>query len=68
MDPDYDPNPPDAAIDALLQLQGRVAGDVIQLGSETWAIHGTIPVDGEVIVAEFREPGEARAALDRFGA
>ena len=56
-------DPPEAAIDALLEQQARLAGDVIQLRPDTWALHATIPVDGEVIVAEFVREDEARAVL-----
>ena len=37
--------------------------DVIPIDSHTWAIHGFIPVDGEVILAEFHTREDANAAL-----
>jgi hypothetical protein len=55
---------------ALLFLQeltqAVVAGQVIEIGSGTWAIHGDIPVDREVIMAQFNTYDEARIALDAF--
>ena len=37
--------------------------DVIEIDAETWAIHGFIAYDGEVIAAEFASEEEAWAAL-----
>jgi hypothetical protein len=50
-------------LDALLYQQTQVAGDVIEVGPHTWAIHGVIPVDGDVILGEFDSPQDAHAAL-----
>jgi hypothetical protein len=38
--------------------------DVVPIGPHTWAIHGSIPVDGEVILAEFDTEEDATAALE----
>jgi hypothetical protein len=65
-EPEHHLDPPEAAIDALLLQQARLAGDVIEVEHDTWAIHATIPVDGEVIVAEFRRPEAAREALSHY--
>ena len=46
----------------------RVAGDVVEISANTWAIHGIIPVDGDVIVAEFGTYAEARDALNSISA
>jgi hypothetical protein len=48
---------------ALLGSNAAIAGDVVQLGHQTWAIHGSIPVDGEVILAEYASRDDATAAL-----
>jgi hypothetical protein len=48
----------------LLAEDAEVAGDIAEIGSAAWAIHGHIPVDGEVILAEFGSFEEARAVLD----
>jgi hypothetical protein len=54
---------PEVFLDALLYEQTQVAGDVIEVGPHTWAIHGVIPVDGDVIIGEFDSPQDAHAAL-----
>lgn len=59
---------PEVVLDALLTQQARVAGDVLAVASDTWAIHGVIPVDGEVILAEYGSEAEARAVLDSLAA
>ena len=51
----------------LLDDRVYVAGDVVEVSLGVWAIHGSIPVDGEVILAEFAVPEEARSVLDRLG-
>lgn len=55
---------PEVVLDALLTQQARIAGDVIEIEEHTWAVHGVIPVDGDVILAEFDRPEDARALLD----
>jgi len=47
----------------LVNSHTAIAGDIVQLGISTWAIHGSIPVDGEVLLAEYSSFEEARAAL-----
>ena len=54
-------------LEQLLDARVLVAGDVIEVSLGVWAIHGSIPVDGEVILAEFALPDEARSVLDRLG-
>jgi hypothetical protein len=39
-------------LDALLNQASRVAGDIVEIQPNTWAIHGVIPVDGDVILGE----------------
>jgi hypothetical protein len=57
---------PEAVIDALLHQQARLAGDIVQIDEETWALHATIPLEGEVIVAELHGADEARSLLARW--
>jgi hypothetical protein len=62
--------PPDSQLLFLQELIAEhacIAGDVVEIGPHTWAIHGSIAVDGDVIVAEFNRPDEAKAVLDRLG-
>jgi hypothetical protein len=57
---------PEAVIDALLQQQARLAGDLVQIDEETWALHATIPLKGDEIVAEVQGAEAARSLLDRW--
>jgi hypothetical protein len=41
-----------------------IAGDILQVASGLWAVHGVIPVDGDVLMAEFDSYAEARRTLD----
>ncbi len=45
-----------------------VAPDVIEVGPYAWAIHGVIPVGGDVIMAEFETETEAKQALGALAA
>jgi hypothetical protein len=63
--------PPDAPGDLALTHLLRTApadvnGDVIEISTETWAIHGYIAYDGDVLLAEYDNPNDARAALGRL--
>jgi hypothetical protein len=40
------------------------ASGLAPIGEETWAIYGSIPVDREVIVAEFDSRADAESALE----
>jgi hypothetical protein len=50
----------------LLEEHATISGDIIEVGTNTWALHGSIPVDGEVIVAEYDSPDQARRVLDEL--
>jgi hypothetical protein len=47
----------------LVSSHKVVAGDIVQIGLTRWGIHGSFPVDGEVLVAEYSSFEEASAAL-----
>jgi hypothetical protein len=53
-------------IEYLIQVHARVARDVVQIAPSTWAIHGPIAVDGEVIMAEFSSRDAADVAIDQL--
>jgi hypothetical protein len=55
-------------VDALLREEARIAGDLIEIVPHTWAIHGSILVDGDVILAEFERQETARAVLEQLRA
>jgi len=40
----------------------------IEIDPHTWAIHGSIPVGGEAILAEFANKADAEAALELLSA
>jgi hypothetical protein len=67
-EPDVPP-PPDrrvAFLEELLDEHATIAGDIIELDAHTWAIHGSIAVDGDEILAEFDTEDQARMALDEL--
>ena len=47
----------------LVNSHTEVAGDVLRIGPTTWAIYGSIPVDGGVLIAEYGSFEEATAVL-----
>ena len=62
----------DESADRQLQLlrafagaNAPIAGDLAKVADDIWAIHGVIPVDGEVIMAEFGSYDRARAVLEQ---
>jgi hypothetical protein len=59
---------PELVVDALLRHGALIAGGVLQISADTWAVHGSIPMDGEVILAEFDRPEMASTVLDQLAA
>ncbi len=57
-----------AFLQELLAQRATISGDVIAVGAHTWAIHGSISVDGEVIMAEYDNPDQARLVLGELSA
>ncbi len=55
-------------LEELVEEHATVAGDVVEIDTHTWAIHGSIAVDGDVIMAEFDTQDEARAVLNELAA
>jgi hypothetical protein len=54
-------------LESLVDAHAHVAGDVLQIEVGTWALHGTIPVDGEVLLARYESREEATRVLARLG-
>jgi hypothetical protein len=52
----------------LLEDRATIAADIVEVDSQTWAIHGVIPVGGDVIMAEFETQDEAKAVLGELSA
>jgi hypothetical protein len=61
--PDQRGERPETLIDLILHHHPRLDQDLFQMDAQMWAIHGYIPVDGEVILAEFDHRETARAIL-----
>jgi hypothetical protein len=51
---------------SLIEQHAAIAGDVIQIAAHRWAIYGAIPVDGNVLVAEYDTVEEAQGVLRRL--
>ena len=60
----------DAAEKVIQQVRDEhvAVSGVIAIANEIWAIYGFIPVDGEILVAEFDNRADADWALDRIAA
>ena len=54
-------------ISNLIDARITLAGYVVQIGPQSWAIPGTIPVDGNVLVAEFASSGKTPQRDPRRG-
>jgi hypothetical protein len=55
-------------LEELAEEHATIAGDVIEIDAHTWAIHGSIAVDGDVIMAEYETEEHARIVLGELGA
>jgi hypothetical protein len=58
---------PDRQLQFLLNLvddKAFIDGDVLEISDNTWAIHGEIAVEGEILMAEFDTYDQARNALE----
>jgi hypothetical protein len=52
-------------VEVLIDEHASVDCNLVQIG-ETWAIHGLVAVDGDVIMAEFGNQEDAEEALQRI--
>ena len=52
----------------LMEDRATIAADIFEVDPHTWAIHGVIPVGGDVIMAEFETQDEAQAVLGELSA
>lgn len=55
-------------LEELVAERATIAGDILELDPNTFAIHGTIAVDGDVIMAEYDTEAHARTVLDQLTA
>jgi hypothetical protein len=58
-----DQDPQLELLEELVEEHATIAGDVLEIDAHTWAIHGSIAVDGDVIMAEYESEGHARIVL-----
>jgi hypothetical protein len=59
---------PEMLVDSILHQHPRLDHDLFQIDAQVWAILGYIPVDGEVILAEFDRRETAMALLAQLAA
>jgi hypothetical protein len=50
----------------LVEENASIARDVLQVGERLWVIHGYIPVDCDVLMAEFDNYEEAARVLSQL--
>ena len=62
-DPAAEPDRELVFLEELVEEHATIAGDVIEIDTHTWAIHGSIAVDGDVIMAEFDSEEHAQTVL-----
>jgi hypothetical protein len=55
-------------VEALVDEHVQVSCRLVPIDEHTWAIEGSIAVDGEVILAEFDNPEDAELALEELAA
>lgn len=55
-------------LEQLIEDRATIAADVVEVDRHTWAIHGVIPVGGDVIMAEFGTEDEAKTVLGKLSA
>jgi hypothetical protein len=55
-------------VQVLVDEHVRVSCYLVPIDDETWAIRGSIAVDGEVIVAEFHDRTHAEFAVEQLSA
>ena len=70
LDPTRHDLPPSeqGVIQVLVDEHVHVSCQLVPIDDHTWAIRGSIAVDGEVILAEFDNPEDAERALEELAA
>ena len=49
-----------------ISMPAGFTGDGLPVGNNLWAVHGYIPVDGEVLMAEFDSYDQAASTLEQL--
>jgi hypothetical protein len=55
-------------VQVLMDEHVHVSCQLVPIDEQTWAIRGSIAVDGDVILAEFDNPDDAELALEELAA
>ena len=55
-------------VQELIDEHIHASRDIVPIDDQTWALHGVIAVDGEVIIAEFDDRADAESALEQVAA
>ena len=55
-------------LEELVEEHASVSGEVVEVDTNTWAIHGSVAVDGDVIMAEYSSESQARFVLEELRA
>jgi hypothetical protein len=66
----YDPRGPQAhrqlqSLGELLEEHALLDGDVLEIRTDIWALHGVYPFAGQVLMAAFDSYDEAKHVLDQ---
>jgi hypothetical protein len=61
-------DPEQRIVRELIDEHVHVSCNVVVIDDHTWAIHGLIAVDGDVILAEFDDPAAAESVLGQHSA
>ena len=67
MSPPYD-DPSERQLEflrVLLEENAWINDDILEISQEAWMIHGDFPYNGDVPMAVFDSPDEARHVLDQ---
>jgi hypothetical protein len=60
------PEAEERIVETLIEEHVHVSCELLPLDEHTWAIRGSIAVDGEIIVAEFDERADAEIAVEEL--
>jgi hypothetical protein len=66
----YDPRGPQSnrqlqTLGELLEEHASLDGDVLEIRTDIWALHGVFPFAGQVLMAAFDSYDEAKSVLDQ---
>ena len=62
------PESEERIVQELIAEHVQVSCEIVPIDEHTWAIHGSIAVDGEVILAEFTDRTDAGLAAQEIAA